>query len=141
MNFPKPQMEPNKYKTYSISRRLESHFRPAHCHEVDCPAYGNGWVTTVDEATPLGQKQAGYIRTQSGRWFTETRTAQGLTEFRFPGGQTCFEQHYVSLEREPTYLVRGGDYRHYYGYRTHDRPEWWVEDFAEHQDHLKKAQR
>ena len=86
------------------------------------------------------QRQAWYIRNQSGRRFTEDRDqAPGLTVFVFEAGQTCFDagRHQTRLERPELYIVRGGDWRGHTGNeRKHTRPEHWVEDFAEHQQQL-----
>lgn len=126
------------YKTYQIVTPLHSHFRPATCAEVECEAHAHGWITRVDEATELGQRQAHYIRQQSGRAFREQREASGLTSFVFQAGQKCFQQHRVRLERPEIYVRRDGDWR---GNPTgnvvrHQRPADWQEDFAEHQDRI-----
>ena len=65
--------------------------------------------------------------------------SEGLTVFTFEPGQDCFAQHRVPLERDPLFLVRGGDWR---GNPTglqpyrHHRGEDWVDDFADHQDRI-----
>ena len=114
-----------------------THTRPATCGQVDCPTQASGWITPVDESTELGQKQAHYIRRLSGRIHTEG-PRDVFTLFTFPPGEECFESHTVMLDRDPIFVVRGGDWR---GnprreHMTHDRPDYWVEDFAEHQDRL-----
>lgn len=112
------------------------------CARANCPPYLHGWITLADESDPeLGQRQAHYIRTQSGRKFTEIRRDDGLTEFRFEAGQRCFGQHKLPREGAERFLVVGGDFR---GnprgeFREHVRPDDWVEDFAEHQDKIKTA--
>lgn len=63
------------------------------CEDVRCEAWQFGWETYVDEAANLGRAQADYIRHQSGRTFTELRTAAGGTVFRFASGQRCFAEH------------------------------------------------
>jgi hypothetical protein len=133
-----PKLGPEAFKTYQILAPKNSHFRPASCKEVECAAWANGWQTTVNETTPLGQQQADYIRRRSGRTYKETNE-NGFTTFVFVPGQRCFAEHSVSLEREPLFLVRGGDFRgNPTGQRPtqHVRPEDWVEDFAEHQQGL-----
>lgn len=132
-----------KMKTYGISVPVPTHFRVATCEEVDCDWRKTGWVTVSDEATDLGQRQAHHIRRVAGRPFTESRGADGITYFKFPPGTECFEEHLVRIDREEIYLVRGGDHR---GnprkeIRIHDRPEHWVEDFADHQAELEKGTR
>ena len=136
-----PNAPPAAYKTYAIRSPLATHFRPATCAEVECQAHTKGWRTAVDESTDLGQRQAYYIRKQSGRRFSEHRDEAGLTVFEFEAGQRCFrsDEHRVSLQRPENFLVLGGDYRGN-PMRTpahkHTRPEFWVEDFANHQDKI-----
>ena len=127
------------YKTYTMLRPDETHTRPVNCATVDCVRQANGWITTVDETTTLGEKQAYYIRSQSGRHYIEG-DRDVLTLFTFPAGQECFETHTVPLDKPSTWIVRGGDWRgnpRRTG-RVHTRPEDWVEDFAEHQSRLAK---
>ncbi|MFD6035721.1 hypothetical protein ACFWHF_14440 [Streptomyces griseoincarnatus] len=134
-----PNLTAAEYKTYQIVAPLASHWRPATCEEVDCPAYTGGWVSRIDEQSELGQKQAHYIRKQAGRKFSEDRQPDGLTAFTFPPGQACFQQHQKRLERPELYVVRDGDWRGNplgTAPRTHSRPDHWVEDFAEHQERL-----
>ncbi|WP_084965255.1 hypothetical protein [Thermoactinospora rubra] len=134
-----PQLPAAAFKTYQVAAPLPTHWRPATCEEAGCPAYEYGWRTLVDETSELGRRQAHYIRRQSGRKFVEDRDAEGLTVFMFAPGQTCFQPHQVPLEREPLYLVRGGDWRgDPLGGQPyqHRRAEDWVEDFAEHQDRI-----
>jgi len=116
-------------QTYAAVLPLATHWRRASCGEVDCQTQAGGWVTRVDEATDLGQRQAHYIRAEAGRAFTEQREA-GLTVFTFPAGQECFTAHQVPLERPPLLVVRGGDWRATLGpARRFDRADQWVEDF------------
>jgi hypothetical protein len=129
------------YKTYELAVPLQTHWRPASCAEVDCPHHLRGWVTTIDETSALGQMQAGHIRHHAGRAYTEARGEHGMTVFTFPAGQRCFASadHRVPLEREPLWLVRGGDWRgNPLRIRTvrHTRAEDWRDDFGEHQDRI-----
>lgn len=136
-----PQLGAEQYKTYQLLAPVPTHFRPGTCEQADCHAYRYGWVTRVDESTELGQRQAHYIRRQSGRSFTEEREA-GLAVFRFPAGQPCFRRHQISLEREPLYLVKDGDFRgnpRGTAPRRHVRAADWQEDFAEHQQNIASA--
>lgn len=146
-----PQGPPEAYKTYRVAAPLPSHWRPATCEEVDCPSYLQGWKTVIDEATELGQRQAHYVRSEclddaaanrpavgGRRRYREAREA-GLTVFTFEPGQRCFATHSQPLEREPLYVVRGGDWRgnpRGIPARVHQRGEDWVEDFASHQQKL-----
>jgi hypothetical protein len=133
-----PALPVHSYKTYSISAPLATHWRPGTCEEADCPHYLHGWKTIVDESTDLGQRQAHYIRHDRTRKHTETRTEAGLTEFEFEPGQTCFAQHKVPIGRPELFLVRGGDWRGNPSgeLRRHTKPEFWVEDFGEHQQKI-----
>lgn len=135
-----PRMAPAAYKTYALQLPKVTHYRKATCQEVECEAYARGWVTKIDVSTPLGQRQARYIVDHSNRKFTETTAINSsvIREFMFPHGQQCFADHQVPLEREPLYVVRGGDWR---GnprneHRTHVRAADWVEDFATHQQNI-----
>lgn len=135
-----PAMPVQAYKTYGIVAPVATHWRAATCDEVACPAYQNGWDTHVNEADQLGQRQAHYIRREAKRSFTEARRPDGLTTFSFPPGQVCFRQHRTRIEREELFLMRTGDHR---GSpdgvrRSYDRPDQWVDDFAEHQDAISR---
>lgn len=137
MNIIEPNMPASAYKTYRISLPTATHWVEVSCEEAECPHYRDGWRTLVDERTDLGQKQAHYIRKESGRGFTEERTPIGGTAFLFRPGQPCFTKHRVRGERPEIFLVQGGDFR---GNPLriptvrHKRPEDWVEDFALHQE-------
>lgn len=141
MRFP-PNLPASAVKTYAISSPLATHFRPGSCAEANCAAHRLGWTTSVDEATELGRRQAHYIRSESGRKFTPTRTEAGLTVFTFEAGQKCFQQHQIPLDRPEVYTVRDGDWRgnpRGTETRVHPRAETWVEEFAENQDRLATA--
>jgi hypothetical protein len=135
-----PEMGVAAYKTYQVAVPLTGWVRRrATCEEVACPAYHNGWATTVDETTDLGQWQGGYIRREAGRAFTEEKTPDGLTVFTFGPGQSCFStaDHVKAERRDDTpelFIVRDGDWR---GNptgngRRHVNGADWVEDFGEH---------
>lgn len=158
-----PKMPASAYKTYALSLPKQTHYRKATCQEVEqqctsllsgsiehgtavfcgeshCGPYMHGWVTYVDVSTDLGQRQAYYIRMHSGRSFTTSMVAkqESAIRFTFPPGQQCFADHQVPLERDPFFIVRGGDWR---GnprgeMRSHVRAADWVEDFAEHQQRI-----
>ena len=129
-----PQGKPQDYRTYQLLQPLATHFRVATCEEADCQPHLHGWISTFDESTELGQRQAHYVRNASGRRYTEVRSA-ALTTFTFEAGQRCFRQHHEPLEREPLAIVKDGDYRMSSNPR-HLRPDDWVDDFANHQDRL-----
>ena len=119
-------------KTYSVAKPTATHTRKATCTEVDCVAQSGGFVVPVDENTDLGQGQAHYIRTNSGRAFTESRLA-GLTSFTFPPGERCFAEHRVSLDRPEFYSV--GELGRRW---NHSGPDPWLNDCGEHLDTLRK---
>jgi hypothetical protein len=126
------------YKSYLISAPLATHWNLATCADVDCPHYLAGWDSLIDERTGLGQRQAHYIRRESGRRFTEERQPDGLTRFSFEAGQRCFTQHKARNMRDERYVERDGDWR---GNptgrkRVHTQPDHWVESFALNQGRL-----
>lgn len=129
-------MPAHTMKTYRIARPTATHTRAGSCAEAECLAYQNGWISRFDEADAMGRMRAEYVRHESGRRYTETRDAVGITVFQFEAGQTCFAGgHRVPLERDSLYIVRGGDWR---GNPTGDRrvhqsADDWVDDFANHQ--------
>lgn len=134
-----PALPAGAYKTYQVLSPVQTHTSPATCEEADCQALANGWRTTVDERTSLGQEQAYYIRHDRSRRHFETANPDGLTTFEFPAGQTCFAQHRVSLDRPELFLVRGGDWRgDPSGAKPyqHSSPESWLDDFGTHQDNV-----
>ncbi len=135
-----PNLPVNAYKTFGIDIPLGTHWREVGCEAVECEVQAQGWVTMVNEATDLGKRQAHYIRRQSGRPYTEERISGG-TQFTFPPGTECFQTHRVRTDRPQIHLVRGGDWRGKVG-ETHiyDRPDQWQDDFATHQDKLRRAQ-
>lgn len=129
-----PALPAHAMKTYAIASPIATHYRDGTCDEADCDAYRNGWQTAVDEATDLGQKQAHYIRSLSGRRYTERRTEVGLTAFVFEAGQQCFSRHKVSLDRPEFYLSRAGDWRGDptgQGPFMFSGPDPWVNSFGE----------
>lgn len=142
VNFQRPLNRPNPvgpvqaYKTYSIEAPLSSHWRDADCEEVGCLQFHNGFRTTVDLSTELGQAQFDYIVKRSGR--AHGRGQDGtIVTFLFPPGTQCFSQHKIRIDRPPLLVVRNGDWRRYLEtVHVHQTPESWVDDFATHQDKL-----
>jgi len=124
------------YRTFQVLAPFSTHFRPATCAEIDCPAYLNGWNTVIDESADLGKTQAHYIRNQSGRRYTEVREA-ALTTFTFEAGQECFREHQARMDRPEIYLVKDGDWRMSQNPRRHANADDWLDDFSNHQDQLK----
>ena len=132
-----PQGRVDQYKTYQILKPVATHFRKATCADVECEHWMLGFKTIIDESSELGRDQGDYIRTQSGRHFTESR-AGALTVFEFPPGQRCFGSHQKPLDREPLWIVKDGDWRgNPTGHRLqHKSGTDWVDDFGEHQEKL-----
>jgi hypothetical protein len=135
-----PEGLPQQYKTYSALFPVQTHYRRATCEEIDCLAYLNGWSTTVDISTQLGQKQYDFVTHDRERTFMTEKSGLSLVKFTFAPGQPCFDRanHKVQLERPGRFVVRQGDFRQYGKARVHVRPEDWVEDFAEHQSKIQK---
>lgn len=137
-----PQLPAGAYNTYALSAPLATHFRNGQCAEVDCVPYLKGWRTTVDEATELGQRQAHYIRKQSGRKFTEhpPYSGYGLTVFEFEAGQRCFKEHRVRIDKPEHFLLWRGDWRttpRRDDMKTFGSGVDWIDSFQNHQDKLK----
>lgn len=127
-----PKLPVQAYETYGIFRPLRSHTRRATCREVECGAMQRGWVTRVDTSSALGARQANYIRLASGRHFNVEQQGD-VASFYFPAGQQCFAEHRVTLERDPFFIKRGGDWRAQTSETVTMRPTDWVDDFADHQ--------
>jgi len=131
------------YQTFQIAAPKETHTVPATCEEVECAQYLRGWKMKIDLATELGQRQAYYIKHQSGRAYTVESQHDGLVTLHFRANQECFQQHRKSIERPPVFRVKGGDKRGNplrLPTRVHKKPEFWVEEFAENQDRLARVQ-
>jgi len=136
LNRLEPALPNQAMKTYGIAATQPGHWRTVSCAQTDCAVSASGWRTSVDEATPLGLRQAAYIRHRAGRAFQELREGT-LTVFVFPPGEECFTEHRIRGDRPALYLVRGGDWRGIIGQPTiYDRPDQWVDDFATHQDRI-----
>jgi hypothetical protein len=136
-----PALPSQHFRTFEIIAPLSTHWRPATCEEVGCEAWRNGWVTRV----PVGSDLAQYITSGThGRVYHEAASIDSAErEFMFPPGQKCFaaSKHRLPLEREPLYVARGGDARGnpLRERRVHQRPEHWVEDFAENLDRVRES--
>jgi hypothetical protein len=138
LNRATPALDVRAYKTYQVVAPLATHYRAATCAEYGCQAYENGWVTRVTRGSEAEQY---LLNVDHGRKYNETTGLESAErEFMFSPGQQCFRSstHRVPLEREPLYIVKGGDWR---GNptrqrRQHARSQDWVEDFATHQSAL-----
>ena len=134
-----PALPVAAYKTYQIAAPLATHWSIVTCADAGCEYLETGWDSLVDESTDLGQRQAHYIRRESGRRFTEERQPDGLTRFAFEAGQKCFTEHRGRNSRPERFVERDGDYRGNPTRRRREfgRPDEWVESFSEHQDRLR----
>lgn len=133
-----PMGEVQYYQTYSIKAGIDVTVVAA-CKDIGCKAWYHGWETKVDELTGLGQAQATYIRTKSGRTFKEFKTMDGKTVFRFEPFQRCFQEHKT---RPDIFTRRHGDWRGNPSGSTyrHANAKDWTEDFATNQQRLHDAQ-
>jgi hypothetical protein len=134
LNRVDPAGPPQAYQTFQAAAPLRTHWRQATCAEVECAHHIHGWVTTV----LAGSEDEALIR-RAGRAFAVERQEGGFLRFTFHAGQPCFaaHRHRVPLERDPLFIVRGGDWRASTGLiRRHTRGVDWVDDFATHQDQL-----
>ena len=110
---------------------------------MGCEAFLNGWVTVVDIGSDLENALL-----HSGRPYTTSPYEDELESlirqrvYTFAPGTPCFRasQHRSTVRPDvpQLFVVRGGDWR---GNptgerRVHQRPEDWVEDFAEHTQQL-----
>ena len=131
-----PQGQVNDYKTYQIVSPLSTHWEPATCQQVDCPDYLNGWRVRIEGLPP----EMIHAAKTSGRKFSELEISASEHWMVFEAGQSCFRasEHRRLLDKQEIFIARDGDYRGNPtgNVRRHTRPEFWLEDFAEHQDQL-----
>jgi hypothetical protein len=137
MTLIEPMLPASARKTYAIRSPLATHTRPATCVEVDCPNYLHGWRVHVEA---VGPELAHAARTTGAR-FREQHVSEGHTYLVFEAGQICFgaSRHRIGVGRPQLFVVRDGDRRgnpRGTPVRQHTRPDFWVEDFAEHQQSL-----
>ena len=146
LNRASAQLPERAMKTYALAAPISTHRRIATCAEVRCERQARGWRTLLDVSVPAHASAANWIRLHSGLSFTVEQDGDAVT-FTFPAGQQCFEginrQHTVTLEREPLYFVRGGDWRTDWRTRRDTAIEMhvadWVDDFANHQQAIADA--
>jgi hypothetical protein len=132
---------PENFQTYSMRQPLSTHWRVATCEEVDCQDFLNGFVTTVDTGTELGQKFYEFITHDKTRSYSMQRVGDRIIKFVYKPGNTCWKQreHRILIGKPSLFIVTGGDWRgnpRQTPRRTHTRAEDWVEDFAGHQDKI-----
>lgn len=149
---PAPAGPPEAFNTYRVRTPI-LHLRDVPCSAAHCGAYHNGWDTIVDYSTALGQAQAQFIATQSGRRYVAGHYATGAPDsftpgpgpgsvvvFRFEPGQTCFNRHQVN-DGPMDLIVARGDWRRSEVIRRHTRPIDWVEDCAEAVDRFNQRRK
>lgn len=146
LSRPTPRMDPGRYKTYAVVSPLSSHFRPATCAEVDCPHWLHGWGVRITEIPPEDQaavREATY--TLNGKQYrysyVEQEMEPGKPWLLFKPGQPCFKArwHRKRIEKEPLFLIRGGDHRTTAPGSDSGRElsaQSWVDDFGEHTQRL-----
>lgn len=136
------QAGPEYFKTYTWTAPLSTHWRRGTCEEVDCADFRLGFVMTVDFSNELGRRQLYYLtKEDKDRHHILQRTGPYEVKLIYPPGNQCMKRasHRVPLEREPYYLVCGGDWRgNPRQVRTvkHVRAEDWIDDFGIHQDQI-----
>jgi len=145
LNRPAPVGPAQAYKTYRLAFPAATHRKPARCAQVGCAQREQGWMTVLDPNIPAQAEALNWIRLHSGRSYSEAPTVgESTVTLIFPPGQDCFQQHTVTLEREPIALVHAGDWRlagpQRPVIRRHTRTDDWVEDFATHQDAIATEQ-
>lgn len=135
-----PNAGPEFFRTFQIVSPIATHWRPATCKEVGCRKWEGGFRSSIDVSTDIGQRQAAYIETQSGRHFLRTQTGS-IMVYDFHPGQPCFTEHRVPLERPPLYVIRDGDHRgNPRGTTPQTRtPDEWVDQFGAHQQRIADA--
>lgn len=130
------RLPPQARTSYVILSPKATHYKEVDCREFGCLHYQRGWASKIDERTELGKAQAGYIRTKSGRRFTEEKLETSETLFRFSPEQKCFSTHIVPTGREEIYVKRNGDPRLWTSDSWQMSTRSWLDDFGEHQERL-----
>lgn len=142
LNRPEPKYAVQQYQTYGVQRPKRTHWQIATCREVNCPRWERGWKQTIDLNTPLGQKQARYIKQHSGRSYTKVGQMNGIVMLEFAAGQECFDEHRRTLDRDSLFVLRDGDWRgNPTGRKRILSPIAWRDDFGENQERLAEIQR
>lgn len=143
INRATPLLATHQYKTFAVRSPLSTHHRRATCAEIDCPDYINGWYLLLDGLP----EELLYIATHSGKRYrlgevnVTKKNPDGFKALIFEAGQPCFREstHTKPLERPEFYFVGRGDFRSFSHLRAKqfERPDQFVETFAEHLDNLK----
>lgn len=129
-----PLMPVGGMQTYQVAMPLETHWRAASCAEVECEHHLKGWSTTV----LVDSAEERLIKSSGRKWSSVERQPDGFVRYMFPPGQVCFgaSRHRVQLDRPGVFLLAEGDWRWKGARRVFDRPDQWVDHFANHQDKI-----
>jgi len=129
-----------KTEIFTLNSPVKTHWRTLSCQEADCQAHQKGWKTVLNVETDLGRRQEFYIRKYSGRHFTVEKIADGMLQFIFPPGQTCFQsdQHRIQIREENFLVFNGRGSRKNSLQIAHKKPDLWVEHFSESLDKIRK---
>lgn len=135
LNRIEPKAGPEHFTSYQMTMPSSTHRRRASCREVDCQARAKGYRAQFDVSTTDGRANAHRVEALKGRRMWSRHVEGPLVTYTFPAGQDCLDVHTVPLEREPFYVVKGGDHR---GNPREIaarqlRPADWVDHFANHQ--------
>jgi len=110
LNRVMPELPVTAMRTFAIVAPTTTHFRPATCQEVDCPAFQYGWtLATAGQPAVLV-----HAAKNSGRAFIAVRDeTTGAEQLIFESGQPCFKAstHRVRVDRPEIFLSRNGDWR------------------------------
>lgn len=113
LNRIEPIAGPEHFQTYRIAAPSRTHRRRATCAEVDCEKRKRGYRAQFDVSTVAGRANARRVEelgAAQARVYGR-RVEGSIVTYTFPAGQPCLDVHTVTLEREPFYIVRGGDHR------------------------------
>lgn len=138
-----PLLPAHSMKTFEIRRPLATHYRRARCEEVGCDKHRAGWIMGFDLTQQAKVDAANQVRRIAHHRGLRCRIDQvGTTvTFTFAAGQQCLEGHQVPLERDPLWIVRGGDWRgnpRREQYK-HTSGESFADDWRSSQDRLDQA--
>lgn len=110
LNRVQPKLPVTEMRTHAIFAPTDTHFRPARCEEVGCPAFHNGWVyDTAGQPAEITDT----VRRSGRRYRVDRNEDTGTEMWHFEPGQPCFKasQHRIRLDRPELFIVRPGDWR------------------------------
>ena len=91
---------------FQINAPLQTHWEKTDCSRENCGAFEKGFKLIIDrnqlmaDGSNFGQLQYDYVKYKSERQFSETELPDHKTEFLFPPGQQCFQQHFQKRNPE-----------------------------------------